>query len=83
MPESDPVCRCENSDARPAGADLSGYVGSSVDEMIETNTADETYQVIEGGGGDDVVEAGMGTWSTCEARMTKPATLSEARSCTT
>lgn len=42
------------------GADLFGYAGSSADELIETNTTDETHQVIEGGGGDDVVEAGMG-----------------------
>lgn len=50
----------EIDDSAFPGSDLSGYAGSSADELIETNTSDDTYQLIDGGGGDDVVEAGMG-----------------------
>lgn len=40
--------------------DDTGFVGTQADEVIRTNTQDDVYQTIRGGGGDDMVVMGAG-----------------------
>ena len=44
-------------------AEVSGYDGGDEDTLIETNRDDDIYQVIDAGGGVDVVEIGPGDFA--------------------